>query len=176
MNSVAETKRPAWRFGPLAWGVVLALLAVNVAFFSGAFSLGHAEILWIVHSLNPLVWPVEIAWLLWIAVIVKTAHWWFGSESLQKSLLYLILAGLVFVIGFLVREVLRTGPIGVQNGILMKTYHWAVYSPWSAVADRGEWSWKVFIAPALGLAVIAFLISLAIQQRKNRNRHEPDKE
>ncbi len=124
MNTKTDVERQWWRFGPFTWIGIAILLIVNIVVFTGLLTPTRQDISWAVYLLNPLVWPAPVAWLLWALAGLKAIHWWYGPDFLRKSLVFLILAIVVVIIVFLVREIMRPGPIGAQKGRLMQWYYW----------------------------------------------------
>ncbi len=161
---IVDTNKVWWKPGPFGWFVVLLFASVGVLLLTTPLS--RQDIAWTVYSLDPRTWPTAITYVLWLMVLLKIVHWYGGLDTLQKTVALLIVVAVLLLIVFMSQEMMSRKPVGTQYRMLSKIYYQLVLGPWTQWMDRGVWSWKILIAPALAAGTIAYLIRLVIQQRR----------
>ncbi len=164
IEPIVETNKVWWNPGPVGWCIMILFGAVGVLLLTTPLS--RQEIAWAVYSLDPRTWPTALTYFLWMLVLLKAVHWYGGPDTLQKTVALLIVVAVLLVIVFMSQELTSRKPVGTQYRILSKIYHQLVLGPWTQWMDRGVWSWKVLVAPALAGGTIGYLIRLMIQQRR----------
>lgn len=167
MNQTTEkTSRTWWRFGRWTWLGIAVLIAVNVAYFAGWFTPDRRFFAWTINSLDPRVWPIWIAGLMWgitvwiAADIPKWPDSMIGLKQIIKPVLIMFLVGLIcWIAGWHTKAIY----------IIYYQFYWPIIvAPWSNYMVDGSLNWKMAIPPVLALIGFVYCIRILVRIRKKR--------
>ena len=160
--------RSGFRLGMTGWVLLLGLIVLNFGILFEAIEWDKHTLARILYKIDPRYWPVWPSALLWGIVawkfnnVLKTRITWIAKKQSR------IKPGVVLIT--LLYAAWLAGWTGLRfRRMVYGFYMLHIVGPGAQYAIDGTWSWKLLIAPTLGLVVIASLIYVAYTQRKKRH-------
>ena len=163
-----ETTRPWWRFGSMAWALIGGLILLNAGFLFGGLDWDKRTIGWLIYRIDPRYWPqwpVPVLWgiVAWLAIgplnrfaFIQRKQGW-----IKTGIAVAVVFGLLWYSGWTF--------VFIKKQIYFGVYINHVMGPISHYMFDGELSWKLAIVPTLATVTIAFLISVAIRERRRNH-------
>ncbi len=160
--------RSGFRLGLTGWILILGLFALNLGVLFETISWDKHTLARFLYTIDPRYWPVWPSAFLWGVLA------WKLNNVLKNNFRYIakkqhrIKPGIIFVT--LLYAAWLAGWTGLRwQRKIHGLYMLHIVGPGAQYAIDGTWSWKLLIAPTLGLVVIASLIYVAYKQRTKRN-------
>ncbi len=160
--------RAAFKLGITGWILILGLLALNFGVLFETIAWDKHTLARFVYTIDPRYWPVWPSALLWgivawkLNTVLKTRIAWIAKKQSR------IKPGVVLIT--LLYAAWLAGWMGLRfRRMIYQLYLLHIVAPGAQYAIDGTFSWKLLVAPMLGLVVIASLIYVAYTQRKKRH-------